>query len=135
MYIRIRLFAVICLLFPCTQASGQVVRLADLEELALRRHPEMETSRAKVRQTEAAIDVARTTYHPTLSLGIDGSASPGGQLISVIPKDDTTTYLVQGTRALGDPGAFYPAIRYGTVLSFQGYPLDFGRKGAATRAA
>jgi outer membrane protein TolC len=137
-----RLFWTACLLcilacaaLPLTAAQAQVVPLQDLEASALAHRPEQDVGHARVSAANAQIDRAEVGYMPLVSVGANASIAPGRTLVTVQDKTSMQSYLVSGTRALGDPGAFTPLPRYGATIDLRGSLYDFGRTGSAVDAA
>ena len=126
--------AILASLFAGRPAGAAVVRLEALEALAAAAPAAAGAGAARVAAASAEIDVARSAYAPRFGIAADGSLSPGGSLVQV---RDTSgaTYLVQGTRTVGEEGAFVPVPRYGAVLTAEQRIYDFGRTAAAVEAA
>ncbi|HTQ08364.1 MAG TPA: TolC family protein [Polyangiaceae bacterium] len=119
-------------------ARAEVVKLEDLETLALKQRGSLAAARARVGEAEARIDAAKVPYHPTLDAKADVSESPGGTLVNVPvdPSNPTgSKYVVSGSRTIGQPGAFEPIFRYEGGLTFLSRLYDFGRTAASVRAA
>jgi outer membrane protein TolC len=119
-------------------ARAEVVKLEDLEALALKQRGSLAAAHARINQSEARIEAAKAPYNPTLDAKADVSASPGGTLIK-LPADSTkpngTQYYVGGSRSIDQHGAFTPIPRYEAGLTFLGRLYDFGRTAASVRAA
>ncbi len=115
-------------------ARAEVVRLEALETRAVARRATLGVQRARVEAARADVAVARSAYYPNFSLNFDAMAAPGGRLIRV-RDDNGDEYRVQGSRALGEPNAFDPQLRYGATLALVQNVFDFGRTSAAVRAA
>lgn len=114
-------------------AAAEVVSLETLERRALEQNPSLDAVSAQARGARAALRKAKSAHQPRLGLSIDGTASPGRQLVTV--RDETgTSYLVQGSRELGDTGAFEPQLRYGLGLDLDSNLYDFGRTSLAIAA-
>lgn len=130
----LRLAAPLALLFVSRVARAEVIKLEDLEGLALRNRGSLAAAHARVGEADARIDAAKVPYHPTLDAKADVSASPGGTLIT-IPQSDRPGYVVAGSRTIGQSGAFTPIYRYEGGLTFLSRLYDFGRTAASVRAA
>jgi outer membrane protein TolC len=121
-------------------ARAQVVRLAELEARALRSRPSLQVASARVAEANARVDMATAAVYPTLAAAASVEALPGSWLVDVQDVDGER-FVVQGSRTLGQSGAFTPQSRYGASLIFNARVYDFGRTrfsiGAAkaTRAA
>lgn len=115
-------------------AGAEVVPLEALEARALGERPALEARRQRTRRARAALEIAESASRPSLGLGLDASVAPGGTLAEVEDVDGDR-YLVSGSQALGDGGAFDPNFRYGATLRLDATIADFGRTAAATRAA
>lgn len=120
------------LLVAAAPAGAGVVRLETLEAQVTTARPTV--GAARVAGAEAEVELAKSAYMPQFAVTGDLSLAPGGRLVSV---HDTSgeEYLVQGTRTVGEEGAFTPLPRYGVVLSAQQRIYDFGRTASAVRAA
>lgn len=116
-------------------ARADEVRLSELEANALRARPSIAVSDARIGQARARIAQARAAYAPTFTLLGDASISPGSQLVTIRDANTNSQYLVGGSRALGDPGAWTPRPRYGVSLDVRGLLYDFGRTDAAVDSA
>jgi outer membrane protein len=115
-------------------AVAQVVTLEELEEAALERHASLARAEARARQAEAAAVGVRSAYHPAVSLGAEGSISPGNELIEVVTPADRR-FLVRGSQPLGEPRAFVAIPRYGVTVSVDALIYDFGRTAGVVEAA
>ncbi len=134
---RLALFAVSSALALAPRvARAEVVRLEDLEVLALKNRGSLMAAHARVGQSEARIEAAKVPYHPTLDAKADVSASPGGKLITLPPQfTGDVTYYVGASRSIDQQGAFTPIPRYEAGLNFMSRLYDFGRTAASVRAA
>jgi outer membrane protein, multidrug efflux system len=134
--------ATLCLLsLLCARtAQAEVVRLAQLEERALRSRPSLQVASARVAEANARVDMTTAAVYPTLMAAASIEALPGSWLVNV-EDIDGERFVVQGSRTLGQSGAFTPQTRYSASLIFNARVYDFGRThfsiGAAkaTRAA
>jgi outer membrane protein TolC len=125
------------LAWPRDAAAQVVVKLGDLEALALKSRPALDAGAAHTRAAQADIDHAASAYYPTLGLEAQSSIGPGRQLIKVEDLDHPgNEYLVQGARTLGDgASAFAPRFRNDVGLELKGNLYDFGRTSAALNAS
>jgi outer membrane protein TolC len=114
-------------------ARAEVIPLAVLEQTALETRSALAAQKAKARAAEARVRLARSTG-PSLALTAQGALSPGSQPVRVIDVHGNE-YLVPGSRAIGQEGAFVPTPQYGLGLTLQGRLYDFGRTRATVRAA
>lgn len=117
-----------------TRASADVVSLHDLETNAVHRRATIAAATERTAAARAGVSLSRSAYSPVAALTVEASGSPGGQLIHVADKSGDE-FLVAGSRAVGEPGAFLPQLRYGALLSMGGRLYDFGRTRAGVRAA
>jgi multidrug efflux system outer membrane protein len=126
----------LALVFTLNAATSRadVLRLADVEQQALRAHPQLAAQDAKIRRARAQEELARSARRPNLVARGDGSVAPGGQIIQVNDITDTP-YLVSGSRGFGDPGAFNPQLRYSAGLGASANLWDFGRTSLQIEAA
>jgi outer membrane protein TolC len=115
-------------------ARGEVLPLEETERRALANENLRAEVGAIVADAEAGLDEARAPGHPRAALTLDGSVAPGGQLIDV-RSDSGDRFLVQGSRTLGQTGAFTALPRYGVGVTVQETILDFGRVASAERGA
>jgi outer membrane protein len=123
-------FACVCV---CGVAKAEVVKLVELEARAISARPEVAASAARVRQADAEIWAAESTYWPTVSASIDGTVAPGRALIPY--KAGGNDYLIAGSQTLSEGGAFRPQPRYGASVAARGTLYDFGRTSSALEAA
>ena len=114
-------------------ARAQVLTLQDVERRVVAADA-TRSARAKITQMDAELDVARSGRRPVVTLNTEASASPGGRLIDV-ESVGGERFLVQGSRPLGEPGAFTIIPRYGGLLSAHADIFDFGRTASRIRAA
>jgi len=117
-------------------AAAEVVTLQALERVALGGRATLDADGAAARAARADIDKAESGYQPVVGLQIDTGIGPGRELVTVQDADHPKEhYLVQGTRDLGQPGAFDPQLRSGVELQLKSNLYDFGRTGAAVDAS
>lgn len=118
-------------------ARAEVVKLEELEALALKNRGSLAAAHARIDQSEARIQTAKVPYHPTLDAKADLSASPGGKLITLpsTASGEGDTYYVGASRSIDQQGAFTPIPRYEGGLAFMSRLYDFGRTAASVRAA
>jgi outer membrane protein len=133
---QIRLLLLCCLVAPA--AGAQVLTLEEIEGKAQRERAELLERQAAIEKAQAEVGLAQAKSGATLGARVEGSLSPGGKLVE-IPVDFANpgrdSYLVQGSRALGDPDALLPTPRYGAIFSGKVTLLDFGRSSLGVRAA
>lgn len=118
------------------RAHAEVLTLEDVEARAQRERPELMERRAAIEKAEAEVALAESRSGPTLGARAEAGISPGGQLFRVDeagPSDDT--YLVAGSRELGEAGVLTPQPRYAAMLAGKITILDFGRTALGVRAA
>jgi outer membrane protein len=115
-------------------AAAQEVSLRELEEAALRHHPELLRIEAHRKRVAAGVRAARAGYFPVVSLGMEGSVSPGNELIEV-ETGAGRRFLVRGSQPVGEPRAFRAIPRYGTTATVEAMLYDFGRTAGAVDAA
>lgn len=116
-------------------AAAQTLSLADIEAKAQRDRPELAQRRAEIDHANAELAGVRAKTRPTLAARGELALAPGGQLVPV-EDDNGDTYLVQGSRSLGQgEEAFLPQPRYAAVLAGRWTVLDFGRSSFGQRAA
>lgn len=113
--------------------AGETLSLADVDRMATvaaadRSGPD------RIAASDAEVEAARDARRPIVTLHGEGTAAPGGQLIE-LQSLDGQTYLVQGSRRIGESGAFTPVPRYAGTVSLQADLLDFGRTASRVRAA
>jgi outer membrane protein TolC len=125
----IRFAATAAILTLTPPARAEVVTLSAVEEQALHDRPALAADAARGRAADAGVDLAKSTYNPTLDLRAQSNLSPGRQLI------DFMGYKVSGTRPLDDSDAFNAQLRYGVDLTLSANLYDFGRTAAALQAA
>jgi outer membrane protein TolC len=130
---RCLLFALV-LVLVAGRARAEVVRLGEIESRALSNPAAFSEARARIAQADAELEALRDARRPTVTLNVDTTVAPGGQLIDV-QASDGEHFLVQGSRTLGSPGAFDPQPRYGGIVVVQAGLLDFGRTANRIRAA
>jgi outer membrane protein len=116
-------------------ASAETLTLAEVEARAQRERPELIERRASIDHAIAELAEVRAKSRPTVAAHLDLSASPGSQLVQVFDSSNNQSYLVQGSRKLGDRGALTPQPRYAVVLAGKYTLLDFGRTSLGLRAA
>ncbi len=118
-----------------TSVSAQVVRLAELEQDAVKRSLSLRADDARTRGADADIRKASAAYYPQLWLRGNSGISPGGQLVSIDnPENPKDQFLVQGTRTFGDSRAYSGVIRSALQLELASKLYDFGRTAAAVEA-
>jgi len=111
-------------------ARAEVVKLEDLEALALKNRGSLAAAHARVGQSDARMETARVPYHPTLVAKADVSESPGASLHKY------GSVVVSGSQTIGQGlDAFKPFTRYEGGLAFSSRFYDFGRTAASVRAA
>jgi outer membrane protein len=113
---------------------AEIVRLSQLEQLALQNRPALAADAARERAAQAEIDKAQSGYYPRLALQLGSTLAPARQLVHVLDSRDNSAYLVQGSRELGQAGAFDPQLRHELGLQLDGNLYDFGRTSAALDA-
>ncbi len=113
--------------------AAEVVRLAQLEQLALRNRPALAAGAARQRAAQAEIDKAQSGYYPKLSLQAQSVMAPGRALVTVTDVNNNA-WLVQGSRKLNQAGAFDPQVRDQLGLELDANLYDFGRTAAALEA-
>lgn len=118
-----------------TGARAEVLTLEDVEARAQRERPELVERRASIERAEAEVALAESKSGATLGARAEAGISPGGRLIRVDETDSTDTYLVAGSKELGEPGALTPQPRYAAMLAGKITILDFGRTALGVRAA
>ena len=127
-------------------ATADVVKLEDLEALALQNRGSVAGAQARVAGAEARIALAKVPYYPTLQAKASAIVAPGGRVIQVQDYGETkgtpvgqtspaSPYSVFASRALGDSGAFNPNFHYEALLTFASRIYDFGRTASAVSAA
>ena len=121
--------------FMARGAGAQILTLEEIESKAQRQRPELLERQAGIEKAQAELAVVQSKSSPTLAARGEAALAPGGQLVEVDNAEDGETYLVEGARKLGDPGAFFPRPRYGAVLAGKITLLDFGRTSLGVRAA
>jgi outer membrane protein TolC len=107
-------------------ARADVLKLEDVEQRALRQHPELAAQDAKIRRARAQEELARSARRPNVAARAEGTLAPGGQLVT-IPDADGTPTLVSGARKFGEPDAFIPQPRYSAGVGASATLFDFGR--------
>jgi outer membrane protein TolC len=139
MHTMLRTQTAISILFAClawpAAGSAQIVKLSELEALALKSRPTLDAGAAHSRAAQADVDKAQSAYYPTLGLEAQSSIGPGRTLVKV--KDLTTDkeYLVQGAQSFENgASAFTPRFRNDVGLELRGNLYDFGRTNAALSA-
>jgi outer membrane protein TolC len=124
-------------LLVCLAASrsgrAEVLALAEVEARAASAGGSL-ASKAKTAGADADLEAAHSGRRPVVSFNGDASLSPGGQLIDLTTPDGQH-YLVQGSRGIGESGAFATVPRYGGVVALQTNLCDFGRTSSRIRAA
>jgi outer membrane protein TolC len=115
-------------------ASAQVLTLQEVETRAQRERSELAERRASIERAQAEVALAQSRSGATLGARAEGGIAPGGQLVRVRDVEDET-YLVAGSRPLGEPGTLIPSARYAAMLSGKLTLLDFGRSALGVRAA
>jgi outer membrane protein len=143
---RLCCFTLTCslVLVPCV-ARAEVVKLEELEALALQKRASVDGARARVAGAEARIALAKVPYYPTLEAKGSAIFAPGGSVIQVQDYKETkktlpavspaAPYSVFASRAFGDQGAFKPNFHYEATLAFASRLYDFGRTSSAVGAA
>jgi outer membrane protein TolC len=124
-------------------ANADVVKLEELEALALKNRASVAGAQARVAGAEARISLAKVPYYPTLEAKASGIIAPGGRVIRVQNYDEThgdpystaAPYTVFGSKAFGDRGAFTPLFHYEASLAFASRIYDFGRTASSVSAA
>lgn len=95
-------------------APDRPLTLLELSDLALRNHPSTRAAWADVRRSEAAEQIARAAYWPTLSVA----------------------YTASRSRQIANEGTSVPAqTRYGPSASLSWLLLDFGTRGGTVDQA
>ncbi len=122
----------VCLAAP-RSGRAEVLTLTEVEARAVSAGATL-ASKAKTAGADADLEAARSGRSPVLSFNSDASLAPGGQLVDVAGPDGQH-YLVQGSRRIGDSGAFATVPRYGGVVALQTNLFDFGRTSSRIRAA
>ena len=127
------------LIFTATSASAQVVTLEQLRAKALQSRPELAVQDARIAGARARIDQANAPSRPTVAGRVEATASPGSELITVREdlgnNQEGDQFVVSGSKALGDNGAFAPQFRYSARVGINWNIWDFGRTDAAAQAA
>lgn len=117
-------------------AAAQTLSLTEIEAKAQRDRPELAQRRAEIDRANAELASVQAKTRPTLAARVELAVAPGGQLVPVRDDDRGETYLVQGSRSLGQgSGALIPQPRYAAVLAGRWTVLDFGRSAFGQRAA
>ncbi len=118
-------------------AKADVVKLEELEALALQNRGSVAGAQARVAGAEARIALAKVPYYPTLEAKASALVAPGGQVIHVHDLNDANgaPYSVFASRSIGDQGAFNPNFHYEALLTFASRIYDFGRTSSAVSAA
>jgi len=117
-------------------ARAQLLTLDEIEGKAQRERSELVERQAAIEKAQAEVGLAQAKSGATLGARVEGSVAPGGKLVELPdPKGAGDDYLVQGSRALGDQGAFVPTPRYGAIFSGKVTLLDFGRTALGVKAA
>lgn len=124
----------ICVLFASAHARADVVSLRALETRAVAKRASIASARAAIEGARAGVSLVHGEASPKFSMELQSNVASGGQLVEVVDATGNR-YLVQGTRPLGDSGAFTPQIRYGALLSMETPIYDFGRTRALDEAA
>jgi outer membrane protein TolC len=119
------LLALLLTLLCAPPVWAEVLTLAEVEARALATG-DTRGAAARIAQSDADVEIARSARRPVVSLNTDVLAAPGGQLFAV-EGTDKQRLLVQGSHPLGEAGAFTPIARFGSVLAAQATLLDFGR--------
>jgi outer membrane protein TolC len=127
--------AVCALSLLCARTTqAQVIRLDQLEESARRARPLLLGASARVAEADARVNMATAAIYPTLTAAASVEALPGSWLVNVQDVDGER-FVVQGSRTLGQSGAFTPQTRYGASLILNARVYDFGRTRFAVGAA
>jgi len=129
---RWRLTPILLLLLAENPVRAEVLTLREVERRALASDA-TRGAEAKIAQTDADLEAARSGRRPVVSLSTEASVAPGGQLVEVETLDGQRL-LVQGSHPLGEAGAFVPLPRYAGVVSMQANVFDFGRTASRIRA-
>lgn len=124
--------ALIALCAAHGSARAELLSLAELERRAVVQRASLQAAGARTAAARSAVELSEAPYHPTLQASVTGDVAPGSRLVHVTDTagDD---YLMTGSRAIGDPGALIPDVRYGAQLSLSGRLYDFGRTAASVR--
>ncbi len=130
---RLSLTLLLLLTAGARLVRADVLTLPEAERRALLNDAAL-ASRAKTAQAAADLEAARSGQHPTVALSTDASIAPGGQLVDLTAADGQH-FLVQGSRSIGESGAFVPVPRFGGVVSLQANLFDFGRTASRIAAA
>jgi outer membrane protein TolC len=131
-FLLVPLVPLLTLLLGAPPVGAAVLTLAEVEERALATD-DTRGAAARIAQSDADLEIARSARRPVVSLNTDVLAAPGGQLFAV-EGTDKQRLLVQGSHPLGETGAFTPIPRFGSVLAAQATLLDFGRASSRIRA-
>jgi outer membrane protein TolC len=119
-----------CLCAPC---AAQIVPLRALERRALDNQALAVGEQGRVRGAAAEVRKAASAYHPQVQFKADTTIQPGRQLVTVRDVEGQE-YLIQGTRSIGDPGAFAGQTRVGVQFDVNSSLYNFGRTAAAVEA-
>jgi len=114
-------------------ARSEVVPLVVLERTALQRRSSLVAQDARTRAAEARLRFARSGS-TSLSFVADAALAPGNTPVRIADVHGNE-YLVPGSRALGQEGAFLPTVQYNAGLRLDSRLYDFGRTHAAIGAA
>jgi outer membrane protein len=126
----------VCSWLASGTARAEVVTLADVEARAQRPRPELVEREASIDKARAELLVVQARSAPTVGARVEGGVAPGGRPVEVTEAGgEGETYLVQGSKALGDSQAFVPVPRYAAVISGKITLFDFGRTKLGMRAA
>lgn len=127
-------------LVPSVAAHAEVVTLEAMRAQALKQRPELALSSAQMGKAAAQVRRAQAGQRPRLVGQLEGTASPGAELIELDCTNDAANcegrLLVAGTRPFEEGAdAFVPLARYGANLGLNWNLYDFGRTAAAEAAA
>ncbi len=128
--------AIACLftLFVPAFASAEVVRLEDLEAIALRNQTHLAGLKARAQRSLAEVDVRRAARRPSVRLDASGLGAPGGEVVQ-IESIDGNVVNVRASPTLREENAFSPNLRWEATLLIDAPLYDFGRTKAAINAA
>jgi outer membrane protein len=118
--------------------SAQILTLEDIEARAQRERPELAERQADIERAQAELVLVHSRSAPTIGGRVELALAPGGQLVNVRDALDGPggdTYLVQGSRTLGQEGALLPQPRYAAMFAGRMTLLDFGQTKSSVRAA
>lgn len=130
---RLRLIGMFLTMVLAVPARAAVLTLAEVERCAVA-NDAASASNAETDAAAADLDAARSGRRPVVTLNTDASLAPGGHLVDVTSAGGQH-FLVQGSQTIGQPGAFTPVVRFGSVASVQANLFDFGRTASRVRAA